>query len=97
MDIQVGHVFSNEQLNNLPTNRGRKRLIEQKDWWFESMDNAKGDWVVLETHNNTTANCSRMRNRVSNLNKQLRENKQKYEFSTKTVDSSIVFMGTRYS
>ena len=93
MNYKVGDVLTNEQLENIPHSRGRKKLILERDWWFNYMDKSKGDWVVLETHNNTTQNSSRMRNRVSNLNKQLREFDLKYKFSTKTVDDSILFMG----
>mgnify|MGYP003144619745 FL=1 len=51
MAYKVGDVLTNEQLNNLPNNRGRKKLIREKTWWFTSMDENNGDWVVLETLN----------------------------------------------
>ena len=93
MAYKVGDVLTNEQLNNLPNNRGRKKLIRENTWWFTSMDENHGDWVVLETHMNNTQNSSRMRNRVTNLNKHLLEFNMDYKFSTKTVDDSILFMG----
>ena len=57
------------------------------------MDKDKGKWVVLEVHNASATVSSRLRNRVTNLNKQLREEKRKYEFSTKTTGNSIMFLG----
>ena len=81
------------ELEKLPTKRGRVKLINQNDWWFEQMDKDKGKWVVLEVHNASATVSSRLRNRVTNLNKQLREEKRKYEFSTKTTGNSIMFLG----
>lgn len=91
--MKVGTTLTALELEKLPTKRGRVKLINQNDWWFEYMDKNKGEWVVLEVHNSTATVSSRLRNRVTNLNKQLREENRKYEFSTKTTGNNIMFLG----
>jgi len=94
--IGVGHILTDEELNGLPSNRGRKSLIDEKSYWFEMMDNAKGQWVVLEMHNNNQTNSARLRNRVTNLNKRLIDEDRPYKFATKTSGEEVLFIG-RYS
>ena len=94
--INVGQTLTDDELNGLPSNRGRKSLIDEKQYWFEMMDNAKGQWVVLEMHNNQQTNSARLRNRVTNLNKRLLTEKKPYKFSTKTSGDEVLFIG-RYS
>jgi len=94
--MEVGTTLTALELENLPTKRGRVKLINQNNWWFERMDKDKGKWVVLEIHNSSATVSSRLRNRVTNLNKQLKEEKRSYRFSTKTTDNSIMFLG-RYN
>ena len=91
--MKVGTSLTDKDLKKLSNNRGRVKLINQNDWWFDYMRKDKGKWVVLEVHNSTATVSSRLRNRVTNLNKQLKEENRDYRFSTKTTDNSIMFLG----
>tara|TARA_B100000029_G_scaffold490779_1_gene550193 strand:- start:321 stop:653 length:333 start_codon:yes stop_codon:yes gene_type:complete len=96
--MKVGEIFSENDLDLLPTiNVGRKPLLEDKTEWMDAMERAKHDWIVLESEELTPKNVSRLRNRVTRMNKQSHALGYNYEFTTRssTSDNLIAFLGKK--
>tara|TARA_B100001996_G_scaffold377960_1_gene361369 strand:+ start:3436 stop:3768 length:333 start_codon:yes stop_codon:yes gene_type:complete len=96
--MKVGEIFSENDLDLLPTiNVGRKPLLEDKTEWMNAMESAKHDWIVLESEELTPKNVSRLRNRVTRMNKQSHALGYSYEFTTRssTSDNVIAFLGKK--
>ena len=96
--MKVGQNFSDIDLDALPTMKlGRKNLLDEKPEWLDLMNSAKHKWVVLESVENTPTNSSRLRNRVTRINKACTERVMPYEFITRTnsEENVIAFLGKR--
>ena len=63
-DLDVGTVLNEEDIEGLPTGRGRKYKIDENPIWVKAMNNAKGKFVVLEKLPLTPTTKSRIANRV---------------------------------
>ena len=88
-DLDVGTVLNEEDIEGLPTGRGRKYKIDENPIWVKAMNNAKGKFVVLEKLPLTPTTKSRIANRVVKYNKTF----DNYRFKSKSGGDYIYFFG----
>lgn len=87
--IGVGVEMTDSKLKELATKKGRRSFIDSRDDWIKLMDDAKGKWVVLETNSFDGTNNSRIRNRVTRMNKA----KSRFEFTSRVINNTVLFLG----
>jgi hypothetical protein len=91
MNLTTGTVIEDDVLENRTKSKGAVLLLEQKPEWREHMDKAPNKWVVLEIESINTRNLSRLRNRVTRMNKRYDD----YTFTSRSFDNAIAFLGKR--
>jgi hypothetical protein len=87
--LDVGEVLGEDELNDFPTGRGRKYILNENPIWISAMNKADGKFVVLEKLKLSTTTKSRIANRVVKYNKIFTE----YEFKSKSIEDFMYFFG----
>ena len=88
-NLDVGTVIDEEDIESLPTGRGRKWMLDENPIWLSAMNKANGKFVVLEKLPLTPTTKSRIANRVVKYNKAF----DNYRFKSKSGGDYIYFFG----
>tara|TARA_X000000368_G_scaffold413310_1_gene401161 strand:+ start:2341 stop:2682 length:342 start_codon:yes stop_codon:yes gene_type:complete len=88
-NLEVGTVIDEEDIESLPTGRGRKWMLNENPIWISAMNKADGKYVVLEKLPLTPTTKSRIANRVVKYNKTF----DTYKFKSKSAGEYIYFFG----
>ena len=86
-NLDVGTVIDEEDIESLPTGRGRKWMLDENPIWLSAMNKANGKFVVLEKLPLTPTTKSRIANRVVKYNKTF----DNYRFKSKRYIKVCIF------